>query len=64
MPTNTQTTNQTEEADRETIFKLFQDIAEYGHRIRTGQKRLMLPKKAESLSKDTQEDLHRPNERQ
>ena len=63
MPTNTQTTNPTEEADRETIFKLFQAIAQYGHRIRTGQRRLLLPEKAESLSKDSQEDALRPDER-
>ena len=62
MPTNTQPTNETEDADRETLFKLFQSIAKYGHRIRTGQKKLLLPEKAESLSKGDRKDSLRPNE--
>lgn len=62
MPTNTQTTNQTEDADREILFKLFQAIAAYGHRIRTGQKRLLLSEKAESLSKSAQGESLPPNE--
>lgn len=63
MPTNTCPTNQTEDAGHEIIFKLFQTIAAYGHRIRTGQKKLMLSEKEEILSKNTQGDLHRPDER-
>ncbi|MBT7711882.1 MAG: hypothetical protein HN745_09180 [Deltaproteobacteria bacterium] len=52
----------TENADRETIFKLFQTIAEYGHRVRTGQKRLLLPEKADSFPAGAQKKCQRPDE--
>ena len=53
----------TENADRETVYKLFQAIAEYGHRVRTGQKRLLLPEKAESFPPVAQEKFQSPDER-
>ena len=62
MPANTQPANQTEDADRETIFKLFQAIAAYGHRVRT-EKKFLLPENAESLSSVDEENSQRPDKR-
>ncbi len=63
MPANIQPTYQTEDADREAIFKLFQAIAAYGHRVRTGQKRFLLPENAESLSSVDEENHQHPDKR-
>jgi len=63
MPADTQSTNQTEDADRETLFKLFQAIAAYGHRIRTDKKRFLLPEYAESLSTVDDASFQRPDAR-
>jgi len=61
MSANTQTTNQTENTDRERVYKLFQVIAEYGHRIRTGQK--ILPShEAASTPKATRDGYAKPAE--
>ena len=61
MSAYTQTTNQTKNTDRERVYKLFQAIAEYGHRIRTGQK-TSPPNEAASTPKTTRDGHAKPAE--